>query len=221
LSEQQPFIQSRAIVFEGSHADARLAELGLGVEGVSIAMELALGDRLACTTFDPPMFAGQTRSARLVRYLREEYVGRRGGWRPEDSSNYSLLVDEAGELAVQVATGNEATGDALRSPRLAHAKGEMTERSVNRNAQQLNLFTGEPDDVPSGPTTWVLLVNERQGELFAELSLPSAFSNGHIDTWVERIILPSCRFGGQDPPVVEVPLVPVSSTPTIQRRARP
>ena len=219
MSEQQPSIPSRAIIHEGTKADARLAELGLDTGGVSVALELALGDRLACTTFDPPMFAGQTRSARLVRYLREEYVGRRGGWTPEDSSNYSLLVDEAGELAVQVATGNEATGDPLRSPRLAHAKGEMTERSVNRNAQQLNLFTGEPDDVSTGPTTWVLLVNERQGELFAELSLPSAFSNGQIETWVERIILPSHRFGGQEPPVVDVPLVPVSSSPTIQRRS--
>jgi len=220
VSEPQPSVPLRGIIYEGPEADARLADLGLDTEGVSIALELALGDRLACTTFDPPMFAGQTRSARLVRYLREEYVGRRGGWRPEDSSNYSLLVDETGELAVQVATGNEATGDALRSPRLAHTKGEMTERSVNRNAQQLNLFSGEPDDVPAGPTTWVLLVNERHGELFAELSLPSAFSNGQIDTWAERVILPTRRFGGQETPVVELPLAPVSSTPTIQRRSR-
>jgi hypothetical protein len=209
---------ARAITHEGVAAGARLARLGLDVEGLSIALELALGDRLACTAFDPPMFAGQTRSARLVRYLREEYVGRRGGWKPEDSSNYSLLLSETGDIAVQVATGNEATGDPSRSPRLAHAKGEMTEKSVNRNAQQLNLFTGEPDEMEVGPTTWVLLVNEHEGGLFAELSLPASFSNGQIDTWAERVILPSRRFGGEGPTVEGGPPGPVSPKPTIQRR---
>jgi hypothetical protein len=197
----------------------RLAQLGLSTAGISKALELALGDRLACTSFDPPMFAGQTRSARTVRYLREEYVSGEAGWVPDDASNYSLLINGTADVAIQVATGNDATGDVDRAPRLAHAKGEMTERSVNRNAQQLNLFTGEPDAAVTGPTTWVLLINERQGELFAELSLPAVFSNGQIDTWVERVILPSIRFGGHETVTPGEPLLPVSPTPIVQRRS--
>lgn len=80
---------------------------------------------------------------------REQYVPR--GWRAQDARNYSLLLSSSGELAIQVATGNEAAGDPRSPfPRLAHPKGEMTEQSVRRNAQQLNLFTGDTDDEPGG-----------------------------------------------------------------------
>lgn len=207
----------KAIVQEGPAAEARLVDLGLDFAGMAKALELALGDRLACTDFDPPMFAGQTRSARLVRYLREEYVER--GWSPQDAQNYSLLLSPGSDVAIQVATGNEAAGDGTNPfPRLAHPKGEMTEKSVKRNAQQLNLFTGDADELGEGPTTWILLVNERNGALHAELSWPDSFYNGQIESWIERIILPNVPYGGNSHSADRTAPPPVSHTPSVRRR---
>lgn len=218
MADYEPIPLPTAIIHEGEAAVRRLLDLGLRMEGVARALELALGDRLACTEFDPPSFHGQTRSARLVRYLREEYVTNHG-WAADDTQNYSLLVSPDRSLAVQVATGNDATGDSKNSyVRLAHPKGEMTEKAVQRNAQQLSLFTGEADGTAGGPTTWILLVNERQGELFSELSWPEVFSHGQIEGWRERIILPSISYRGYDL-VGASPLTPVSPTPTVQRRS--
>lgn len=176
--------------------ELRLARLGLTLSGILRALDLALGDRLACTEFDPPSFAGQTRSARTVRYLREEFGLL--GWRPNDAGNYSRLVDEWGHTAIAVSTGNGATGDITGFPKLAHKKGEMTMTAVQRNDEQLDLFGGTFSSPSLGPMTWLLLLNERSNLLYAELSLPRKIHNGNVVEWEERIILPQRPIGTFD-----------------------
>lgn len=175
----------------------RLARMDLDEVVILRALDLAIQDRKACTAFDPPYYAGVTRSARTVRYLREGFVPR--GWGYTDARNYSLLLHPTGVLAIAVATGNEATGDPfLMGLRLAHGKGEMTGNAVNANEDQLSLFDVmgyEGDDqvesVSDGRITWLLLINERSGRLHSELALPRTFCDKNVTAWAERIMLPT------------------------------
>ncbi|MCX2778349.1 hypothetical protein [Microbulbifer thermotolerans] len=64
-----------------------------------------------------------------------------------------------------------------------------------------------------GLTTWVLLMHLATDEVRCELSLPSSISNGKINGWKERIILPSMpldddsiEIEAPDLPDIEVPI---------------
>lgn len=118
-------------------------------------------------------------------------------WRADDSGNYSRLVNPQGTIAVAVATGDAATGDArYPRPRLAHKKGEMTFTAVQRNDEQLTLWSGAGAASPvNGPMTWLLLLNERNGAVFGELSLPRRAAEGNVSVWEERIVLPPRPLG--------------------------
>lgn len=177
--------------------ETRLTSLGLSLHGIVRVLDLALGDRLACTENDPPSFPGQMRSARAVRYLREEYLIY--GWKADNTANYCRLIDEHDITAIAVSTGDGATGDPTGFPKLAHRKGEMTMLAVQENDQQLDLF-GEAPITPhnAGPMTWILLLNERNNLMYAELSLPRKVHNGNVIEWEERIILPSRPIGTFD-----------------------
>lgn len=181
---------------ESRDVEERLRSLGLTLEGIRRSIDLAINDRLACTENDPPSFAGQTRSARTVRYLREEFVN--AGWRRNDAGNYSRLMNANATIAVAVATGDVNTGDPrYPTPRLSHKKGEMTLTAVHRNDEQLSLLPAIGDVIEGtrGPLTWILLLNERNNAAFAELSLPRRISNGNVSEWEERVILPPRPLG--------------------------
>ncbi len=227
---------SSPVVYKGWAAIERLEEWGLlPTEGVLQALQLAQGDRLACTEFDPPAFAGQTRSARAVRYLRETYAG--SGWHKSDRSNYSLLVRDDGKVAIQVATGNDAVGDSdvESGPRLAHPKGPKTGESVQRNqfkqiVGQINLLTGEAEglrpneevmNTEDGPTTLILVLCERQGHLHCEISLPVNFAEGQVLGWSERMILDPIPFDSDELGLLgpTQPGPTPTPTPTITKRS--
>jgi len=205
----------------------RLARMDLDEATIVRALELAIQDRKACTHLDPPYFAGQTRTARTVRYLREGFIPR--GWGYTDARNYSLLLHPTDLIAIAVATGNDATGDAAQEDlRLAHGKGEMTSNAVTANAEQLSLFTGiawesemSGDDHVGheGRITWLLVINERGGRLHAELALPRSFCDSNVTAWEERIVLPSIVI--DDEPVenlIEERATPLDVQGLVQRR---
>ncbi|MEV0774977.1 hypothetical protein [Streptomyces sp. NPDC050428] len=190
---------------EDSRARNRLAGLGLSIEEIETVLRRAEAERNFCTPFDPLSLPGNIFWGRTVRFLREAYVPK--GWRSASPSNVSLLISPTDDFAVTASSGSKEAGFAALTPSTRYPKGSAVIRRVETN-RQLTLpgyeVETEPQEVGDGIPTWFLLyqhVNMETGtRVYAELSLPNnTGSRGKIDSWHERIILPSIDFEGVTP----------------------
>jgi hypothetical protein len=182
---------------------SRLAELGLTEEGLLQVVRRGHTARLGCTPNHPPLTPGILAWAETVCGLRE--LLKPEGWTRCDDGNWPLTINLAGDTALSVATGNEATGRASGSPATKSSKGPRTEDAVVTNALQLNLFE-QAQDIPDAldgadRTTWFLLIHfdHMEQELRSELARPIAMNRERkVDGWAERIILSAIDVGGTD-----------------------
>jgi hypothetical protein len=195
------------------HADAsdvrrRLAQMGLEDGPIAEVVRRGYVAFASCTSNDPPLYPGFTAWAQMVRGLREYLLPKQ--WQRSDESNYSLVINPAGTIAIAVATGDDATGRADATPTTKSTRGPCTIEAVTINQSQLEL----PFDFPALPApmrpadpadkrlTWILLVHRAVTEIRCELSLPlSMGDDSRIESWRERIILASIPI---DPDLIEV-----------------
>ena len=172
----------------------RLAELGLKEELLKPPVERGFGAWASCTANHPPIFGGLSAWAETVCGLREELAPL--GWERLNESNFPLVVNQSGTLAISVATGDEETGRKDDSPCTSSAKGPRTAHAILGNQRQGELF---PEMLPSdeivsmtGRATWILLMYRDKDslEVRCELSRPIQMNpDGYVDGWAERIIL--------------------------------
>jgi hypothetical protein len=139
-----------------------------------------------------------------VKALREQLAPL--GWERNDVKNYSRTIHPDGNIAIAVATGNEATGIASLSPVTKSAKGPSTIDAVENNRSQGWLPGLEPVEMVNEDqtqlTTWLLLIHHAREEIRCELSQPFEIgSDGRISGWRERIILSSMPI---DPEPMEI-----------------
>lgn len=177
---------------EGRAAD-RLAELGLKPEILDHALRGADAEARTYTALDPPNMQGMARFSRTVRLLREQLVPL--GWTFDNPRNLARTLDPERRVAIIATLGDAGTGDPTAIPSTKYEKGLATAEAINRNFLQLTLPIDLGDELPfdtddEGTTTWVLLYHVTDAEIRAELSLPDSMVDGHIDTWLERVILP-------------------------------
>lgn len=176
----------------------RLAELGLAETILLRAISQGFSDWANCTENDPPSFRGLAFWAATVRSLREELAP--FGWtRVEDG--VSLVQNEAGDIAVMVASGDSGTGVATRQVATQRSRGPKTTEQVRINQGQLRLFSlGNEIELPAddvGRQVWMLLYHRDMvaREIRAELSLPIQMGDdARPNAWRERIILASIPF---------------------------
>lgn len=190
----------------------RLSQLGVPLGALTESAWQGYLARTRTTTNHPKISRGIIMWAEAVAVLREQL--RSDGWTKSDKGNYELVVNEADGLAILVTTGDDATGRLGCSPSNKSPKGVNTVDAVEAN-NQLDMFS---ELLPSTEdlqiyTTWVLLIHLAPSELRSELSLPTSISNGKINGWKERIILPalpldddSVEIGIPDLPDIEVPI---------------
>ena len=179
------------------HADpfdvrAALGRLGLTEAALRNAVLAGYAERAGCTANDAPIAPGFLQWNRTLRTLREQLVPL--GWRASNEGQYATAVNEAGDVAVAVASGCAATGLPRQRPTTRSRKGASTISAVGRNYEQLELPLPDPPFMlgrgPVGRVTWVLLFHVDDREIRAELSLPVGMDeDGHIDRWRERIML--------------------------------
>ena len=103
-------------------------------------------------------------------------------------------------MAIVVATGDEGTVIASKTPKTNYPKGTVTHEAVDVNRAQLDLpgITPISDGTRPRATTYVLLIANQSGRgVRAELSLPLEIGeDGRIELWAERIILPPLEDDG-------------------------
>ncbi len=152
--------------------DARLADLGVPAMVPQEALVEGAMARDRCTPNHPPTFPGLLAWGETVRALRDRLAP--VGWRRNDAGGLSTVVDAAGLVAIAVATGDEATGDAAFPPSTKYTKGPSTQLMIEGNQGVLEFMRAERTDDAPRRVTWLLLFRRSENEIRAELSLPVA-----------------------------------------------
>jgi hypothetical protein len=165
------------------------------------------------TPNDPAMTEAFLAWSMTIRTLRDQLAP--SGWSAERCRNVELTVHPRGLLAIVVAAGDSAVGDASRSPKLARLRGAGFAQLVD--ARQLRLpFLESEDQIPD---TWLLLFHLPEGEEEPRLELaqPWGMRRGQVTGWAERIIIDVPRRGGQ---VARTPDVVDPVEPEVEVRRR-
>lgn len=207
---------SNAIYQHPFDARRRLMELNISVEAVIKAVQAGHVARLNCTDNDPPFIPGTEAWRMVVRTLRDELLPL--GWRKDDPSNYSLVINDSSEINIVVASADELTCKWPGKPRTKSLKGLFTEAAVLKNSLEGDLF---PETVEAAIfraatllnyKTYMLLINIDDDQCRAELSLPSSFDDKMVTDWAERIFIPLPGVEGgipqklDDTPDIDVPV---------------
>lgn len=196
---------------------SRLKQLGLTEAVLRLAVEEGQSAWANCTINHPPLHRGIVAWGEPIRSLRENLIPL--GWKRYDAGNQPFVMNQAGNLAITVATGDENTGREDRNPCTKSSKGPYTESAITNNALAYTLFgdirTAERKTIDAR-VTWVLLFHrdEETLEVRCEISLPSRMNeDGQVDEWLERVILGPIPFGGGS---VRVSNEPPPQTPDIE-----
>ena len=194
----------------------RLSQLGIPLAALTESVWLGYLARARTTANHPRIARGVIMWAETVAVLREQL--RPEGWIKSDKGNYELTVNEKDGVAIVVTTGDDATGMIGAAPSNKCPKGVNTAEAVETN-NQLDMFSELLSAVEEiqGLTTWVLLIHLAENEVRCELSLPSSISNGKINGWKERVILPSMQLDN-DSVEIELPELPDIEVP-IKKKA--
>lgn len=194
----------------------RLSQLGVPMTALTESVWQGYLARSRTTPNHPRIFRGMAMWGEAIAVLRDQL--RSHGWFKSDRGNYELVVNEQEGIAIAVATGDEATGVIGATPSNKCPKGQNTVDAIDANNQQ-DMFSELLPAIEEvqGLTTWVLLMHLSADEVRCELSLPSSISNGKINGWKERIILPSMPLDN-DSIEIEVPELPDIEVP-IKKKA--
>jgi hypothetical protein len=185
---------------ESWDVNKRLAGLGLEETDLLQPAERGFSAFASCTPNHPPAIPGLWAWGETVCALGERLIPL--GWERRNESNWPLVINKNGTIALSVATGNEDTGRKDGDPLTASAKGPRTVNAIMANQRQL-VFPEMLPPVESlnapGRATWLLLVYRDidAREMRCELSRPiSMDAEGRVDGWAERIILKPRPFDG-------------------------
>ena len=163
--------------------------------------------RVRLTPNHPPSFPGLEMWGWTVASLREQLAS--SGWVAINFGNYSVTVHDSLPFAINVASGDEATGVPGSSPNTRSKKGVNTSDAVLANSQQDWLAELLPEKKQKAEpasrefTTWLLLhfIDSKQKEIRIELSLPTAIDDGGwVTRWENRIMLKPISFDGDPIP---------------------
>lgn len=177
---------------------SKLSALGLKPEVFSRVARIILASYFEATPHDAKIAPGIYAYLGAVRALRDILVPL--GWEAESVNNVELVRSPKGDFYITPSSGDKNTGSDGGFPRTQNPKGPEIFGHVRANTRQLSLFPELPS-VKSTPRpnaiVWVYLyhIDITKEEIRAELSLPIGIStDGHIEKWQERILLPPVEF---------------------------
>jgi hypothetical protein len=141
----------------------------------------------------PRTYRGITFWAEFVKDFRQKL----DNWTAQSIKNFDLTVNPQEDMAIVIMSGDKFTGlSGSAMPSTKNPKGAMTLQLVENN--QLSLFPEMRENpiIKEGCQYWILLYYKAEDEIRLELSLPNNIDGeGKINSWLERIPLPSCKVG--------------------------
>lgn len=191
------FMLATKIIEEVQDVHSRLAQLDLEHTVIIEALRQANLYRIRTTDHHPRLYRYQIMYGETVAALRDFLVPK--GWSKLDDGNYELTVNADHSIAIAVASGDEGTANATRTPSNKSPKGRYTADAVETN-RQTDMFA---ELLPTAffpeknVATWMLLHRVTADNIFAELSRPNEIdSDGKIISWSERILLGAIPLDG-------------------------
>lgn len=187
----------QTLVVDLDDATEYLEKLGISVDDVRVAIER--GEARAAEASGPEYprtGAGLSRWIETVGALRRALIHQ--DWIPEDRQNRPICVNPGKTVQLGVLGGTVTTGDASSEfgPQALRRKGRATDEALG---EQLVLhFEGDQIKAPDGftqsdpppPGVWFLVYHRGESSVQVEVSHPTGSTNGQIDGWNVRIILP-------------------------------
>lgn len=131
------------------------------------------------------------RWARTIEALHGGLMTSGFDWERFDPKNLPFFLLPGSKLGLLVSSGNQYTGVAYASPSNRNPKGVSFGRLVDDNGQMSFFGTvSQNGNGAEAKETWVMLYQERNDIVHAELSLPVSMPKGHVRDWRDRIIFP-------------------------------
>ncbi|PAJ85834.1 hypothetical protein [Burkholderia ubonensis] len=201
---------SDTIIFhESADVDARLASLELDQQVLIDAVLQALLYKARLTSHHPNLYRHSVLTNETVAALRDFLIPR--GWGKLDEGNYELVVNPEINVAIAVASGDDATGIKDRTPSNKSEKGPRTVKAVddNRTADLFPETLPPAEDEQRALDTWILLHRHTGDAMRLELSRPNGYDSTQrfVISWSERIVLGSIELDGE-PTVLPIPQSP-------------
>ncbi|EOF8198302.1 hypothetical protein [Yersinia enterocolitica] len=193
-------------IFTDNKSADKLAQMGLSVDDFTYAISRAIYESRRSSPLHPRTDAGSRGWSETVAAFRESVLSDARGWNYTRSDGLEFTINSELGLSIIITSGDRDTGRIDGFPKTKNAKGSATENLVNKN-YTLELFPNndvtsiDEHDSSIDPTkTYVLLYyfDNAEHEVRCELSLPGGMSGASgynkINSWLERIILPSVPF---------------------------
>lgn len=176
---------------------SRLEQLGVTEGVLREAIYQGHLHRTRLTLNHPRNFPGLVMWGEVVAALRDQL--RPLDWVRQDVGSFPVTVNEPLNLAIAVASGDEATGNPYAHPSNRSKKGRNTAEAIEANRQMVlfDEFLQQVKDDVGGNQTWILMhyTDTAKGEIRFEFSLPAGIGDdGKITSWSERILLSSISF---------------------------
>lgn len=188
----------RTSIIETDGADAYLQRLGISAEAVRVAVER--GESRAVETRGPEYpstGSGLSRWIDTVGSIRRELMA--DEWTVGNPQNRPICVSPDGKYVLGVLGGTDATGRSQSDigPKAQRRRGRATDTALSsqltldfqipRTGIATALDAGDPP--PTG--TWLLVYHRGTDGVQAEVSFPTGSTEGQIDGWVVRVLLPT------------------------------
>jgi hypothetical protein len=187
-------------------ANEQLRALGLTVDVFQNVMRSIYGKMNEVTEHHAVGAKGVAAYQHAVPSLRAQLCPT--GWMPENSGGVELVISPDRRSAIMVSSADANTGT-LTHPTNKNDKGPNVQKTVSGGSQlslELSLpptTTDRQDEVASRnfKIWWFLYhVDEKNGELRCELSLPAEISSkGYVSRWADRIIIPAIVLSSTTP----------------------
>lgn len=177
----------------------QLRQLGLTLEALKDVLRHIALTMNSHTADHPSWGPGITTASEAVFSLRS--ILKLDGWQREEDKGFALTVHPEGLIAINIAKGDEGTGDPEKEVLSVSDKGVCTERAIHQNQLLFGFMQSVEATVTASLSrpTWYLLYSKRDRGIHAEISLPLKMdSSMHLSGWVKRIILPITRIDGEE-----------------------
>jgi hypothetical protein len=187
-------IQENAVVSNALEVKNEIFAI-FGIEDLSIFENALLSGHAEASrsTYNDAAFMHGTRMWNgVLSCLRDQLIT--SDWKTERPNNLELTSSPRRKLSILVASGDKYTGQKNGTPSNKNG-GKKTGLHSAVSCNQ-DILPGLEDYIMREkirPQTWLFLfhIDDQQGVISQELSLPSAISGGHVTKWEKRLILPA------------------------------
>ncbi|WP_281648145.1 hypothetical protein [Parendozoicomonas sp. Alg238-R29] len=190
------------VISDVNQVHLKLQELDLTEDILLYAVLRGLTAKRSTTENHPPIAGGIMAYLDTTRFLRDQLIPK--GWTRQNINNLCITRHPENTCDIVVSSGSSDTGRKDGNPSNKNPKGNSARNYIDKN--QLGFWPPEETTQSKSPqNTWMLIyyIDESEGEIRLELSLPTAIDDsGYVKTWSTRLLIAAVSFDSEPEPKV-------------------